>query len=130
VTTVGQFHELRVRVAFGSEENLRDFVLVTLSALLRAWFPAETDTRMLARQTLLTRLVTALTVARLSTQFCAFLMLAFPGAILIAWLTRLPTLFLAFTVSTGVAAGCFAWRTVSGARLSTGVATEQGAGTA
>jgi len=130
MTTVGQFHEPRVRVVFGSEENLRDFVFVALSALLRAWFPAETDTRMLARKKLPTWLVTAPTVAKLSTQFCASLMLALPGAFLFAWLTRLPTFFLTVAVSTGVAAGFFAWRTVSSARLLTGVATEQGAGTA
>jgi len=130
VTTVGQFHELRVRVVFGSEENLRDFVFVALSALLRASFPAQTDTGMLARKTLLTRPVTAFTIAKLSTQLSASLMLALPGAFLIAWLTRLPTFFLALAVSTGVTAGFFAWRTVFSARLLTGVATEQGAGTA
>jgi len=130
MTTVGQFHEPRVRVVFGSEENLRDFVLVTLSTLLRAWFSAETDTRMLAGKKLFTRLITAPTIARLSTQLSASLMFALPGAFLIAWLTRLPTFFLALAVSTGVTARFFAWRTVFSARLLTGVATEQGTGTA
>ena len=99
---------------------------MTHSALLWTFLPAETYTRMIARKTLFTWLVTSPTITLLSAQFGAFVMLTLPTAFFVARLTRLATFFGAFAVGTGVAAGFFARWAVFCAGFRTGVATEQG----
>ena len=124
MTTVGQFHKPCVRFVLTSEENLRDFVLVTLSALLRALFPAKTNTGMLATKKFFARLITTLPVTSLAAQSGAYLMFALPGAFLIARFARFATSFLALTVFAGVSAAFFARWAVSGTGFRAVVATE------
>ena len=104
-----------MRFTFGSKKDLCHLVFVTLSALLRAYFPTETDTGMPARKWLCTWNVTSWTIAQLPAQFRAYMMPATPDAFLFTRITRITTFHCALAVLAVVATVFVAGRTVFGA---------------
>ena len=112
-------------VTFISEKHFCNFICMAYSAPLGALLTAQPNTRVVALQKFVTRLITALAIAQLSTQFCALKVGTSPLALLLTGFAWLITRVGALAMHTVVTAPLRTGRAVACTIHLTDVAAEQ-----